>query len=44
MLTAEGIVGKLVGFIVNKSIGRLIDLPFDKKEDLSVPDQAVLLC
>lgn len=31
MLTAEGIVGKFVSFIVNKTIGKLIELPFDKR-------------
>lgn len=32
MITAEGIVGKLVSFIVNKTIGKLVDLPFDKRK------------
>ena len=32
MITAEGIVGKLVSFIVNKTIGQLVDLPFDKRK------------
>lgn len=31
MITAEGIVGKVVIFIVNKTVGKLIDLPFDKR-------------
>ena len=32
MLTAEGIISKLVSFIVNKSIGKIVDLPFDKRK------------
>lgn len=32
MITAEGIVGKIVTFIVDKTIGKLIDLPFDKRK------------
>lgn len=31
MITAEGIIGKLVLFIVNKTVGKLIELPFDKR-------------
>ncbi len=31
MITAEGIVGKVVAFIVNKTVGKLINLPFDKR-------------
>lgn len=31
MLTAESIVGKIVNFIVAKTIGKIISLPFDKR-------------
>jgi len=31
MLTAEGIIGKIVSFIVEKTIGKITDLPFDKR-------------
>ncbi len=31
MITAESIIGKLVLLIVNKTIGKLLDIPFDKK-------------
>jgi hypothetical protein len=31
MITAEGIIGKLVSFIINKAISKLVDLPFDKR-------------
>lgn len=32
MITAEGIVGKLVTLIVSKTVGKLIDLTFDKRK------------
>jgi hypothetical protein len=32
MLTAEGIIGKLVLFIVNKSVCKIASLPFDKRK------------
>lgn len=32
MITAEGIVGKIVAFIVSKTVGKLIDLPLDKRK------------
>ncbi|MDX7838046.1 hypothetical protein SJS76_00565 [Aeromonas caviae] len=32
MITAEGIVGKIVTLIVSKTVGKLIDLPFDKRK------------
>lgn len=32
MLGAEGLIGKTVIFIVNKTVGKLIDLPFDKRK------------
>ena len=32
MLTAEGIISKLVSFIVNKSVGKIASLPFDKRK------------
>lgn len=31
MITSEGIIGKVVTLIVDKSIGKLIDLPLDKR-------------
>lgn len=32
MLTAESAVGKIVVFICQKSVGKLIQLPFDKRK------------
>lgn len=32
MITAESIIGKLVLLIVNKTVGKLVDIPFDKKK------------
>ncbi len=32
MLTAEGVIGKVVSLIVDKTIGKLIDLPLDKRK------------
>ncbi|WP_282109210.1 hypothetical protein [Shewanella algicola] len=32
MIGAEGLIGKTVIFIVNKTVGKLIDLPFDKRK------------
>jgi hypothetical protein len=31
MITVESIIGKLVSFILNKAISKLVDLPFDKR-------------
>jgi hypothetical protein len=31
LITAEGIVGKIVTLIVSKTVGKLVDLPFDKR-------------
>jgi hypothetical protein len=31
MLTAEGVIGKVVSFIVDKTMGKLMALPFDKR-------------
>ncbi|MDD2901361.1 MAG: hypothetical protein PHU44_02885 [Syntrophales bacterium] len=31
MLTGESIIGKVVSFIVNKTLGKLVALPFDKR-------------
>jgi hypothetical protein len=31
MLTAEGVIGKIVSFIVDKTIGKISTLPFDKR-------------
>ena len=32
MLTVEGIIGKLVSFIVNKTVSKIASLPFDKRK------------
>ncbi|QFQ77029.1 hypothetical protein [Vibrio harveyi] len=32
MITADGIIGKLVTLIVTKTIGKMVDLPFDKRK------------
>ncbi|RZD22222.1 hypothetical protein [Pseudoalteromonas sp. MEBiC 03485] len=32
MITSEGVIGKVVTFIVSKTVGKLVDLPFDKRK------------
>lgn len=32
MITVEGIIGKIVTLIVSKTVGKLVDLPFDKRK------------